>query len=123
MAGTEAAISDREVIPRSQGMGGSRPRTRCRRPWPTEDVRLFAADVRGALDGYLRYGQEQGFTRQSLLLAALDGYPERPRMIEWIRENGGDMWGKYLDKIAPDSSPRLTWTTTEDDLLPNTRPD
>jgi hypothetical protein len=77
-----------------------------------EDVRLFAADVREALDEYLRYGQEQGFTRQSLLVAALDGHPERPRMIEWIRENGGDMWDKYLDKIAPDSSPEAD---TDDD--------
>jgi hypothetical protein len=40
-----------------------------------EDVRLFAADVREALDEYLRYGQEQGFTCQSLLVAALDGHP------------------------------------------------
>jgi hypothetical protein len=33
-------------------------------------------------------------------------------MIEWIRENGGDMWDKYLDKIAPDSSPEVD---TDDD--------
>ena len=66
------------------------------------DVRLFAGDVRVALDEYLRYGQEQGFTRQSQLVAALDSHPDRPGLIEWIRENGGDMWNQYLDKIAPD---------------------
>lgn len=65
------------------------------------DVRLFASDVREALDDYLTYGRDQGFTRQSQLVRALDYHPERPRLIEWIRENGGDMWERYLDKIDP----------------------
>jgi hypothetical protein len=42
-------------------------------------------------DEYLRYGKEQGFTRQSQLVAALDTHPDRPRLIERIRDNGGDM--------------------------------
>ena len=67
-------------------------------------MRLFAGDVREALDEYLRYGHEQGFTRQSQLVAALDSHPDRPRLIEWIRGYGGDMWDKYLDKIAPESA-------------------
>jgi hypothetical protein len=80
---------------RSAAVHGSEP------PEVSEaDVRLFAGDVREALDEYLRYGQEQGFTRPSQLVAALDSHPDRPRLIEWIRENGGDMWDKYLDKIA-----------------------
>jgi hypothetical protein len=65
------------------------------------DVRLFGADVREALDDYLTYGREHRFTRQSQLVQALDHHPDRPRLIEWIRENGGDMWDKYLDKIDP----------------------
>jgi hypothetical protein len=65
------------------------------------DVTLFASDVREALDDYLRYGQNQGFTRQSQLVDALDHHPDRPHLIEWIRVNGGDMWKKYLDKIDP----------------------
>jgi hypothetical protein len=68
------------------------------------DARLFAGDVREALDEYLRYGQEQGFTRQSQLVAALDGHPDRPALIAWIRVNGGDIWDKYLDKIDPRSA-------------------
>ena len=67
-------------------------------------MRLFAGDVREAPDEYLRYGHEQGFTRQSQLAAALDSHPDRPRLIEWIRGYGGDMWDKYLDKIAPESA-------------------
>jgi hypothetical protein len=66
------------------------------------DVRLFASDVRAAVDEYLRYGNEQGFTRQSQLIRALDSHSERPQLIEWIRAYGGDMWDKYLDKIAPE---------------------
>jgi hypothetical protein len=66
------------------------------------DVRLFASDVREAVNEYLRYGKEQGFTRQSQLVGALDSHPERPQLIEWIRNYGGDMWDKYLDKIAPE---------------------
>jgi hypothetical protein len=42
------------------------------------DVHLFAGDVRVAIEEYLRYGQEQGFTRQSQLVAALDSHPDRP---------------------------------------------
>ena len=54
-------------------------------------MHLFAEDVREALDEYLRYGHEQGFTRQSQLVAALDSYPDRPRLIKWIRGYGGDV--------------------------------
>lgn len=85
---------------RSAAVHGSEPR-----PDVSEaDVRLFAGDVREALDEYLRYGQEQGLTRQSQLVAALDSHPDRPRLIEWIRGYGGDMWDKYLAKIAPESA-------------------
>jgi hypothetical protein len=84
---------------RSAAVHGSEP------PEVSEaDVRLFAGDVREALDEYLRYGQQQGFTRQSQLVAALDSHPDRPLLIEWIRGYGGGMWDKYLDKIAPESA-------------------
>jgi hypothetical protein len=43
----------------------------------------------------------RGILRQSQLVQALDHHSERPRLIEWIRENGGDMWDKYLEKIDP----------------------
>jgi hypothetical protein len=64
------------------------------------DVALFASDVREALNEYLTYGRDQGFTRQSQLVQALDHETERDQLIEWIRENGGDMWDRYLDKIT-----------------------
>jgi hypothetical protein len=65
---------------RSAAVHGSEP------PEVTEaDVRLFAGDVRWTLDEYLRYGLEQGFTRQSQLVAALDNHPERPLLIDWIQ--------------------------------------
>jgi hypothetical protein len=69
-----------------------------------DDVDRFAWDVREALDDYLRYGQDHGFTRQSQLVEALDHHPDRPRLIEWLRVNGGDLWTKYLDKIDPADS-------------------
>lgn len=72
------------------------------------DVRLFASDVREALDDYLVYGRDQGFARQSQLVQALDHHPDRPRLIEWIRENGGDMWNRYLGKIDPTQPARET---------------
>ena len=50
------------------------------------------------------YGHEQGFTRQSQLVAALDSHPDRPRLIKWIRGYAGDRWDKYPDKIAPESA-------------------
>lgn len=72
------------------------------------EVGQFAWDVREALDEYLIYGRDQGFTRQSQLVQALDHHPDRPPLIEWIREYGGDMWDKYLDKIAPTQPARET---------------
>jgi hypothetical protein len=69
-----------------------------------DDVYRFAWDVREALDDYLRYGQDHGFMRQSQLVEALDHHPDRPRLIEWLRVNGGDLWTKYLDKIDPADS-------------------
>jgi hypothetical protein len=66
-----------------------------------DDVGRFAWDVREALDDYLRYGKDHGFTRQSQLVEALDHHPDRPQLIAWLRINGGDMWTKYLDKIDP----------------------
>lgn len=81
---------------RSAAVHGSEP------PEVSEaDVRLFAWDVREALGEYLRYGQQHGFTRQSHLLAALDNDPDRPRLIEWIRDNGGDMWDKVPRQDRP----------------------
>jgi hypothetical protein len=85
---------------RSAAVHGSEP------PEVTEaEVRLFAADVREALDQYLRYGQEHGLTRQNQLLAVLDNHPDRPQLIKWIRDYGGDMWDKYLGKISPETAP------------------
>jgi hypothetical protein len=46
------------------------------------------------LTTYLRYGQDHGFMRQSQLVEALDYHPDRPRLIEWLRVNGGDLWTK-----------------------------
>jgi hypothetical protein len=85
---------------RSAAVHGSEP------PEVTEaEVRLFASDVREALDQYLRYAREHGLTRQGQLLDALDSHPDRPQIIQWIRDNGGDMWDKYLDKISPETAP------------------
>lgn len=65
------------------------------------DVGLFVRDVQEALGDYLSYRRDQRFTRQSQLVQALDHHPDRPCLIEWIREYGGAMWDKYLDKIDP----------------------
>jgi hypothetical protein len=42
-------------------------------------------------DECLGYGKEQGFTRQSQPVAALDTHPGRPHLSVRIRYNGGDM--------------------------------
>lgn len=34
------------------------------------------------------------------LLDLLDQYPGRDALITWIRENGSEKWGEYLDSIA-----------------------
>ena len=40
----------------------------------------------------------------------LDSYPDRDKLIAWIRENGSNKWGKYLDTItaSPDAADQAT---------------
>ena len=35
--------------------------------------------------------------RRSRLLALLDEHPDRTKLIQWLRVNGGQTWTKYLD--------------------------
>lgn len=62
----------------------------------------FAWAVRDALDQYLAVASNHGFTKRKQLLDLLDNYPGRDALITWIRENGSDEWGKYLDRITAD---------------------
>ncbi len=62
-------------------------------------VDKFAWDVRTALSQYLAYASAHNFTKQSQLVAALDAHPDRLRLAEWLRTNGGGAWTEYLDQV------------------------
>ena len=64
-----------------------------------DQVRSFAWDVRQALNAYLEYARAEKFTKQSQLVHALDSHADRPRLIAWLRSNGGSDWTTFLDGI------------------------
>ena len=62
-------------------------------------VQRFAAEVRDVLTQYLTVIADKGFTKRSQLLRYLDQHPDRPQLVAWFREGGGDVWTKYLDQL------------------------
>lgn len=68
----------------------------------------FARAVQDTLDQYLTIANQHGFTKRRQLMDLLDNYPDRDKLIAWIRENGSDKWGEYLDSITanPDAADR-----------------
>jgi hypothetical protein len=63
-----------------------------------ETVQSFAWDVRKTLNQYLTVAKEQGFTRRGRLLRFLDEHADRPQLIAWLRQGGGDIWTAYLSE-------------------------
>jgi hypothetical protein len=63
----------------------------------------FARAVQDTLDQYLTIANQHGFTKRRQLMDLLDNYPDRDKLIAWIRENGSDKWGEYLDSITASS--------------------
>jgi hypothetical protein len=68
-------------------------------------VHSFAGDVRGALNQYLTYADEQGFQRRGRLLKALDEHPDRPQLVAWLRQNGGSVWSGHLQVEDSEGAP------------------
>lgn len=66
----------------------------------------FARAVQDTLDQYLTIANQRGFTKRQQLMDLLDNYPDRDKLLAWIREHGSDKWGKYLDSITarPDTA-------------------
>lgn len=75
-----------------------------------EQASLFAWAVRDTLDQYLTIANQHGFTKRRQLLDLLENYPDRDKLIAWIRERGSDKWGVYLDSItaSPDAADQAT---------------
>lgn len=61
-----------------------------------EAIQSFGFDVRRALHQFLAYAQQEGFTRQSALVAALDAHPQNAELVDWLRTNGGPLWTNYF---------------------------
>jgi hypothetical protein len=60
----------------------------------------FEWSVRDALDNYLAFARDRGIARRGRLLRDLDTHPDRPQQIEWLRDNGGPRWTRYLDSLT-----------------------
>jgi hypothetical protein len=67
-------------------------------------VQNFAWGVRKALSQYLTLASNENFVRRGRLLTFLDEHPERPQLVAWLREAGGDTWTKYLDNMEGTSA-------------------
>jgi hypothetical protein len=55
--------------------------------------------VRQALSQYLILARDRGLTRRSRLLRVLDDCPDRPKLVAFLREYGGEDWTRYLDRM------------------------
>ncbi len=54
--------------------------------------------VRDALANYLTVARQQGFSKRGKLLKFLDQHPDKPKLLEWIRDFGGPVWDKFLQE-------------------------
>jgi hypothetical protein len=70
----------------------------------------FAWAVWDTLDQYLTIANQHSFTKRRQLMDILDNYPDRYKLIAWIREHGSDKWGEYLNSIttSPDATDPAT---------------
>jgi hypothetical protein len=73
----------------------------------------FARAVQDTLDQYLTIANQHGYTKRRQLMDLLDNYPDRDKLIAWIREHGSDKWGEYLDSIT--ASPDTADHTADED--------
>jgi hypothetical protein len=63
-----------------------------------EMARDFSWVVRRTLNQYLTVVDGERIVRRGRLLKLLAEHPDRPKLIEWLRVNGGTVWTDYLDK-------------------------
>jgi len=64
-----------------------------------KDAGSFEWAVRDALGNYLKLANDRGISRRGKLLQVLDRHPDRPQLIDWLRQHGGSVWTSYLDKL------------------------
>ena len=64
---------------------------------PKDVADKFEWAVRDALANYLVLARQNDFKRKGKLLQFLDQHPDKPELLEWIRDCGGPRWGKFLD--------------------------
>jgi hypothetical protein len=62
-------------------------------------VGKFGSAVSKTLDDYLTYASEQGFGRRSQLVKAIREHPDQPKLIAWLRAQGGEAWGHFLAQV------------------------
>lgn len=55
----------------------------------------FAWDAREAVDQYIRYADQHGFSRRSKLVAALDGSETRAEIVARLVQEDGEKWAPY----------------------------
>ena len=67
-------------------------------------VHSFAWDVRRTLNQYLTVAEEQRLAKRGRLLRFLDQHEDRPKLIAWLREGGGDVWTTFLDDLEAAST-------------------
>ena len=68
-----------------------------------QTVGQFEWAVRDVLNQYLELAQREEFRSRSQLTKFLDTHPDRPKMLDWLRQNGAPEWAIYTgdDESAP----------------------
>jgi hypothetical protein len=62
-----------------------------------DTLRSFEWTVRDSLNQYLTLARDAGIRRRGKLLQMLSDHPDRPKLAEWVLENGGADWATYLN--------------------------
>jgi hypothetical protein len=62
-----------------------------------DTLRRFEWTVRDSLNQYLTLARDAGIGRRGKLLQMLRDHPDRPKLTEWVLENGGAGWATYLN--------------------------
>lgn len=62
-------------------------------------VQSFEWSVRDTLNDYLRFTGDNQLVRRGKLIRQLREHPDVPKIIEWLRNNGGPFWTNYLTEL------------------------
>lgn len=69
-------------------------------PLDEDEVRQLARDTKNAINQYLQLGRDHKLLSRKQMREFLRTHQDAPKLFEWLRDNAGGEWNKYLDLLA-----------------------